>query len=275
MVVTAEKAGQVTALHEPGPGGSGGRSSRALSLARLMPLKGLSALDLGSNQGYNSFDLFECGCSPVVGVEIRSAYLEAAEKEKARLGYAPVTFLSRDVRKIDEMGLGHFDVCLCAGLLYHMQNPFNLLKRIRNICNVLALETHVAPGLFNFFRAGPKYRQNLTLAGHRVILDGVPFRGRLNIFPVEQKMEDTSGSFDSRCTFWPYKESLISALELAGFDIVAFYGASVPAGQPPILVRHGRERTKVFVLAKTREPDRMIPVGESRVSGCRRLEESR
>ena len=159
-------------LPEQGPGGRGGRSTRALSLSRLMKLDGLSALDLGSHEGYNSLDLFESGCSRVVGVEIRDRFLEAAREEVRRLGYPGVEFVKADARKIDEAGLGRFDLCLCTGLLYHMQNPFNLLKRIRNMCHVLALETHLAPTLWNLLRAERKYRCNLSWATHRATLDG-------------------------------------------------------------------------------------------------------
>jgi SAM-dependent methyltransferase len=248
------------AIPEQGPGGLGGRSTRALSLKALMPLEGLRAVDLGCNAGYNVFDLLDLGCREALGLELRERYLEMAEAEKARLGATAATFRSADARYVDSLGIGKFDLCLCSGLLYHMQNPFNLLKRIRNICRVLALETHVAPPLWAYWLAGHKYRCNLQLRKTTLTLDGEVFSGRENVFPVAQDMKATSGSVVSHRTFWLDVPSLKRALDLAGFELEAFYCGSTPAGKPPVLMDHGWRRLKVFVLARVREPERDIPV---------------
>jgi hypothetical protein len=237
-----------------------------------MTLRGLTAIDLGSHEGYNSLDLFESGCASVVGIEIRDRYVEVAREEARKLGYTSVSFLKADVRTIDEQGLGRFDLCLCTGLLYHMQNPFNLLKRIRNICKVMALETHIAPSFLNLFAAGNKYRCNLTWMRRTVTLDGRPFTGRLNVFPPSQDMQKTSGSVVSHSTFWLDQGSLLKALDLAGFRTKAVYFGVTPTGFPDILVDHGRSRTKVFVLAEVKDhdgpPEKVEP---GKMEGCPRL----
>ena len=74
-------------LPEQGSEGTGGRSTRALSIKRLFDLEGLRAIDLGSNEGHNSFDLLENGCSEVLGVAVRDRYLRSANEEKQELGY--------------------------------------------------------------------------------------------------------------------------------------------------------------------------------------------
>src|SRR5574340_738689 len=219
-------------ISEAGPGGPGCRSTRGLSIRSLIPLEGLTAIDLGSNLGYNSFDLYECCCYHVLGVEARDNYLEEAEAERKRLHYQNVEFMKADIRIIDEMNLGQFDLCLCSGLLYHMQNPFNLLKRIRNICRIMALETHICPPFYWFFLAAKKYRTNLSYLKDKAILDGVPFTGRRNIFPDTQDMRLTSGSIDVHETFWFDECSLIRAMNLAGFQIHAFYYQNTPKGFP-------------------------------------------
>ncbi|CAN5787745.1 hypothetical protein BH09VER1_BH09VER1_18490 [soil metagenome] len=254
-------------IHEPGPGGKGGRSTRALSIQKLLDLQGLTAIDLGSKEGYNSFDLVDCGCTRVLGVEYRQSFIDEAEQSRRELGFDQVSFMQGDVRQIDEMGLGHFDLCLCSGLLYHMQNPFNLLKRMRNLCRYLALETHVAPEFFDLFGTKPKYRGNLQWLMKTVRLDGQPFRGRLNVFPPSQDMKTTSGSIVSHATFWLSLESHRKAFDLAGYDIEALYFDGPPAGRPPIFIDHGKARTKVFVLARVREPGTTIDAGPSRIEG--------
>ncbi|MDH3691795.1 MAG: class I SAM-dependent methyltransferase, partial [Gammaproteobacteria bacterium] len=90
---------------EPGPGTLGGRSTRALSIARLMDISNSRAIDLGSHEGHNSFDLHECGCREVIGLEARDRFVERANRERDKLGYNAVCFMTGDVRKIDEMGL--------------------------------------------------------------------------------------------------------------------------------------------------------------------------
>lgn len=258
-------------IHEPGPGGLGGRSTRALSISALLDIKGFSAIDLGSKEGYNSFDLRECGVDRIVGVEIREEFLGNARREANALGCSDIDFRQADVRVIDELGLGQFDLCLCSGLLYHMQNPFNLLKRMRNICRYLVIETHVAPAPWNLFRTGGKYRCHLELLQRSVVLDGERFRGRLNVFPAEQDMNRTSGSVVSHATFWLSLSSLLRALDLAGFDSEAVYFDRIPAGRPAIYVDHGVQRSKVFLLARNRHPERIIPVVSSCIECCPEL----
>ncbi len=249
-----------TPLPEQGPGGRGGRSTRALTVAKFLPLAGKRAIDLGSHEGYNCFDLADHGCSEVLGIEIRDRFLEKANATRLAENYPQVSFLNRDVRTIDEAGLGKFDLCLFTGLLYHMQNPFNLLKRVRNLCRTVALETHVSPTLWAFPVTDKKYRCNLTLRTHRVKLDGEEFTGRFNIFPEQQEMAKTSGSYFSHSTFWLSDDSLARALRLAGFKTMASYMGRAPAGQPEIPIQHGLRRAKIFVMAEVLEPGRIIPV---------------
>lgn len=258
-------------LHEIGPGGQGGRSTRALSIQCLLDIRGMTAIDLGSKEGYNSFDLHECGATNVLGIEIRDNFLTQARNEGEALRYRKVEFRKADVRIIDELGLGKFDLCLCSGLLYHMQNPFNLLKRLRNICTHLAIETHVAPSFFELPFVAPKYRCHLDLVPRRLELDGVAFRGRVNTFPAEQDMQATSGSVVSHSTFWLFHGELLRALDAAGFDVMASYHRKIPDGKPRILVDHGVRRSKVFLLAKNRTPGHFVPVADSRIVGCKRL----
>ena len=258
-------------LPEQGPGTPGGRSTRALSITKLIDIQGFRAIDLGAHGGHNTFDLYECGCREVLGVEARDSYLAMANDAKRQLGYDAVRFMQADVRQIDQRDLGKFDLCLCSGLLYHLQNPFNVLKRIRNVCRYLALETHIIPSFFHLWKCKPKYRKNLTWRTYSVILDGVAFTGRLNIFPPSQDMQKTSGSIASHATFWLEKSSLLNALELAGFHIRAVYFGTTPPGCPEILIDHGVARTKIFIFAEVKEPERVIPVEASRIIGCERL----
>ncbi len=98
------------------------------------------AVDVGSGVGYLSKFLSELGFS-VLALEGREE--NAAE---ARRRYPDVKFLTADAENLPLNELGIFDLVLCAGLLYHLENPF---KVIRNLCTltgkVLVVEGMCSP----------------------------------------------------------------------------------------------------------------------------------
>jgi SAM-dependent methyltransferase len=236
-------------IHEPGPGGLGGRSTRALSAARHLTVFGQSVLDLGCKEGYNSLDLCDLGATKVLGVEARESFVQEALKEKAAGAYAQANFMLGDARSIDEAGIGSFDICLCSGLLYHMQDPVDLLARIGKISRHLVLETHVALPIWLDPFVGAKYRSNLQRKVMTREFGGSQYRGRRNIFPASVDMGTTSGSVDSHETFWLTIASLKKALQSGGFEVTAFYFGLWGTRAPAVLVDHGVRRAKVFVVA--------------------------
>jgi len=236
-------------IHEPGPSGSGGRSTRALSAAKHLDISGQSVLDLGCKEGYNSFDFCDLGATNVMGVEARESFVQDALKEKAAGSYAQANFMLGDARTIDEAGLGLFDICLCSGLLYHMQDPVDLLARIGKISRHLVLETHIALPIWLDPFVGGKYRCNLQRKIVTREFVGEEYQGRRNIFPASVDMGMTSGSVDSHETFWLTIDSLKKALKNAGFKISAFYFGLWGTRSPAVLVDHGIRRAKVFVVA--------------------------
>jgi SAM-dependent methyltransferase len=240
-------------IHEPGPGGLGGRSTRALSAAKHLTISGASVLDLGCKEGYNSLDFSDLGASKVLGVEARASFIEEALKDKTHGPYSSVDFVLGDARTIDEAGLGSFDICLCSGLLYHMQDPVDLLRRIGKISKHLILETHVALPVWLDPFVGGKYRCNLQRKIVSREFCGASYQGRRNIFPASVDMGTTSGSVDSHETFWLTIASLEKALQSGGFETKAFYFGLWGTRAPAVLVDHGVRRAKIFTIA-TRIP---------------------
>ena len=236
-------------IHEPGPSGPGGRSTRALSAAKHLTITGHSVLDLGCKEGYNSLDFCDLGATKVLGVEARESFVDEALKEKAGGAYPQAEFILGDARTIDEAGLGAFDICLCSGLLYHMQDPVDLLARIGRISRHLVLETHVALPIWLDPFVGGKYRCNLQRKIVTRDFGVTRYQGRRNIFPASVDMGTTSGSVDSHETFWLTIDSLKKALKNAGFEICAFYFGFWGTRSPAVLVDHGIRRAKVFVIA--------------------------
>jgi hypothetical protein len=66
--------------------------------------------------------------------------------EEARRRFPTISFETADVERAEVTRLGHFDLVLCFGLLYHLENPFAAL---RNLCaltkQVLLLQSICTP----------------------------------------------------------------------------------------------------------------------------------
>jgi len=108
-----------------------------------------SCLDIGAMSGLVSFGLARLGASRVVATDA----LDVASFRLARdiLGldveYHPRTQFDTLRTKLDGE---RFDLIVCAGVLYHMLNPFSAIAECRRMLNpggLLILETAFAPGM--------------------------------------------------------------------------------------------------------------------------------
>jgi SAM-dependent methyltransferase len=100
-----------------------------------------SAVDVGCGVGYFSRFLSDLGFQ-VVAVDGREE--NAAE---GRRRYPEINFLSRDVEDPALPEIGVFDFVLCAGLLYHLENPFRAIRNLHALTGkVLMIEGMCAPG---------------------------------------------------------------------------------------------------------------------------------
>jgi tRNA (mo5U34)-methyltransferase len=134
---------------------------RELASLRLPPLAGKSVLDVGAWDGYYSFAAERMGAERVVALDsfVWRRDLSAGPWEskrvsmglpgrrgfdlaRRRLGSRVVPVVA-EVDEIDAARLGTFDVVLFLGVLYHMTDPLGSLRRIRAVCDGLAIvETH-------------------------------------------------------------------------------------------------------------------------------------
>lgn len=109
------------------------------------------ALDLACNEGWWSHRLVEWGAASVVAVEAREDNARRARLLRDARGI-PASVLdvrTADATTLDPEELGGFDVVLCLGLLYHLEDPIGTLRRARRLCrDLLCVETQVtrSPG---------------------------------------------------------------------------------------------------------------------------------
>lgn len=118
---------------------------------------GARALDVACCEGWFSQRLVEWGAGEVLGVDIREQSIRRAQLVSDHLGYDGdrLSFRAADIFSLTAEELGHFDVVLCLGLVYHVENPMGLLRLLRAVTRGLcAIESQTArvetPALFGF-----------------------------------------------------------------------------------------------------------------------------
>ena len=118
-----------------------GETIRAL-VAQLNAALGLAtALDAGCGVGFFAQILQECGLS-VEGFDGRMENILEARKR-----FPGIPFEQGDIEAPGILGLGKFDLTLCFGLLYHLENPMLAIRHLRALTGKgLLLESMCIPG---------------------------------------------------------------------------------------------------------------------------------
>jgi SAM-dependent methyltransferase len=101
-----------------------------------------SALDVGCGLGDFSGYLSEFGIPKVVGIDGREENVV-----EARNRHVGPQFQISDAEELSVQALGSFDLVLCFGLLYHLENPMRAIRMLRALTKeVLILESMCVPG---------------------------------------------------------------------------------------------------------------------------------
>lgn len=97
-----------------------------------------SALDAGCGIGYFSELLAALNFS-VTAIDARQENIDEAKRR-----FPGIDFVTRDVEDQQVQGLGSFDLVLCFGLLYHLENPFHAIRNLFALtAKLLVIETIV------------------------------------------------------------------------------------------------------------------------------------
>ena len=141
------------------------------------PRAGLRALDLACHEGWFAHQLRALGVDEVLGIDARASHVEDARQVTRAAGLDGLRFEQADVHGLQA---GRFDLVLCLGLIYHLEDPVGALRVARahtaddGLC---LIETQVAPSL-----AGPlEY-------GHRSFVK--PMQGS---FAIVDETDETHG----------------------------------------------------------------------------------
>jgi FkbM family methyltransferase len=99
-----------------------------------------TALDAGCGIGFFSSLLQECG------LNVRAFDGRQKNVEAARVRFPGIPFDQGDVEDSSILGLGTYDLVLCFGLLYHLENPMRAIRHLRALTGkVLLLESMCVP----------------------------------------------------------------------------------------------------------------------------------
>ena len=100
-----------------------------------------SALDAGCGIGFFSQILQECG------LRVRGFDGRAVNVAEARRRFAGIPFEQGDIESAEVLKVGTFDLTLCFGLLYHLENPILAIRHLRALTGKgLLLESMCIPG---------------------------------------------------------------------------------------------------------------------------------
>ncbi|CAK7284860.1 class I SAM-dependent methyltransferase [Streptomyces misionensis] len=154
-------------------------------------------LELGALEGADTVRLARRPGTAVVAVEGRADNLARAEFIIGLHQLANVELMCADVETLDFEALGTFDAVLCAGLLYHLQEPWKLLHQLAKITDRLFISTHYWGGA-GTERAADGYTVKLVREEHPE--------------PRTRALTET--------VLWFDRESLLHAIKDAGFDAV-------------------------------------------------------
>ncbi len=169
---------------------------------------GTRALDLACNEGWWSHRLLEWGADSVVAVEAREDNARRARLlcDHHGIGEDRITVVTADATTLDPDVLGRFDVVLCLGLLYHLEDPIGTLRLARALTTqLLVVETQVTrdPGPIRHAWGSTDDASEVTDASFAVRWE------RDDDFPL--------ASIDSVVSLIPNRAALTLSLNAAGF----------------------------------------------------------
>jgi hypothetical protein len=122
------------------------RITQLVHAFKMKPWEDLRVLDLASQDGMYSIELGLHGAD-VLGVEIRESHLARANFARETLRLPRVRFQQGDVCALDPEQVGHHDVVLVLGILYHLtaEDVARLVQKLAVICtDFVVLDTHVS-----------------------------------------------------------------------------------------------------------------------------------
>jgi SAM-dependent methyltransferase len=119
-----------------------------------------TVIDVGCGLGYFS------GFLHSLGFQVTAVDGRGENVEKARQRFSQISFHTINAEDPTIRDLGRFDIVLCFGLLYHLENPFLAIRHLHAMASKLLLvESVILPGsepTMGLVNEGPREDQGLN-----------------------------------------------------------------------------------------------------------------
>jgi len=103
------------------------------------------ALDCACNEGWFSFEVAKLGARSVLGFDARQVNIQKAQLVQSQTGTPNVSFQVENIFDVTPERHGMFDLVLCLGLMYHLEDPMGALRRLRAVTReICVIDTEVA-----------------------------------------------------------------------------------------------------------------------------------
>jgi hypothetical protein len=176
--------------------------------------EGADILELGPLEGGHSYMLEQMGAANVLAIEANRRAFMKCLVTKELLQLRRVRFLLGDFVQFLRSTDQRFDICVASGVLYHMQNPVELLSLIAEHADKLMLWTHYYDE--ELIRINPNLQRGQFSETISATSNGYEHRlYRLNYLESLQscKFAGAGATF----SYWMTREDILSALHRFGF----------------------------------------------------------
>ena len=161
-----------------------------------------SAIELGCCEGAMSFGLADLGVKDITAVEFRDVNVLKAKFIAEVCGYQGVHFIKDRLETyLAYENLRTYDICLFMGILYHVQDPFWMMKRMAKITREVAIVETVIT------------KQRLVELDNRESYQPDPRRA----FYIRYDNNESQTAGPSSIELWPTEEAVYALLEESGF----------------------------------------------------------
>lgn len=182
-------------------------------------LKGKRVLDIACNCGGFAVTAAQAGADYVLGIDIEDHYLEQANFIRDALALDNLEYRKVHLEDLTPERVGRFDLILCFGILYHLENPVLSLKRIAGVADgVLVVDTTLMriPVINNLLRRWPMWHMKCVPAVDDTAWNITTSRWRKAEF----------------LQFYPNPAAVIELMRYVGFDGVRQLPATVKGLEP-------------------------------------------
>jgi tRNA (mo5U34)-methyltransferase len=195
-------------------------------------LAGLRVLDIACNCGGFAVQAIQHGADYVLGIDIVDNYLEQGAFIRDALGYDNLEFRNIGVDDLSPESVGEFDVVLCFGILYHLENPIRSMKAIASVTSrAMLLDTNILR---------PSYRDWFNR-------DKLDWRMRVTPPPKEATYQTTNQWIqESVCEFTPTKAAVIRLMRFLRFETVDY----LPPTEKDLDPRYYKEARGTFLAVR-------------------------